>query len=32
MLTYYRYCVTKGMMTIEDVPEPYQSKLREELE
>lgn len=30
MLAYYRYKVEKGMITLEQVPEPYQSMLREE--
>ncbi|MFC4103592.1 hypothetical protein [Paenibacillus xanthanilyticus] len=28
MLTYYRYKVDKGMMALADVPNPYQSQLR----
>lgn len=31
MLAYYRYKVEKGMITLEQVPEPYQSMLREEM-
>lgn len=27
MLSYYRYKVDHGMMTIDQVPEPYQSQL-----
>ena len=30
MLAYYRYKLDKGMMTIDQVPEPYQSQLRNE--
>ena len=32
MLSYYRYKVEKGMMTIDQVPEPYQTQLRAEME
>lgn len=32
MLNFYRYMVEKGLKRLEDVPEPYQSLLREELE
>jgi hypothetical protein len=32
MLTYYKYKVDKGMMELTDVPEPYQSMLREKYE
>lgn len=32
MLAYYRYKVQKNMMTIDQVPEPYQSQLRAEME
>lgn len=30
MLNYYRYKLDKGMMTIDQVPEPYQEQLRAE--
>lgn len=30
MLTYYRYKVEKGMMTLEEVPQPYRDMLRSE--
>lgn len=30
MLSYYRYKVDKGMMSLSEVPEPYQSQLRAE--
>lgn len=30
MLTYYKYKVDKGMMTLAAVPEPYQSMMRAE--
>lgn len=28
MLTYYRYKVDKGMMLLSEVPEPYQTQMR----
>ncbi|SEM82116.1 hypothetical protein SAMN05518847_101889 [Paenibacillus sp. OV219] len=28
MLTYYRYKLEKGMMTLADVPEPYRTQLQ----
>lgn len=31
MLAYYRYKVEKGMMTLEQVPQPYQDMLRAEV-
>lgn len=30
MLSYYRYKLEKSMMTIDQVPEPYQTQLRAE--
>lgn len=30
MLSYYKYKVDHGMMTLDQVPEPYQTQLREE--
>jgi hypothetical protein len=30
MLTYYKYKVDKGMMLLNEVPEPYQSMMRNE--
>jgi hypothetical protein len=30
MLTYYKYKVDKGYMTLSDVPEPYQGMMRAE--
>jgi len=32
MLNLYRYMVQNGMKQLEDVPEPYQSMLRAEME
>jgi hypothetical protein len=28
MLAYYRYKVSKGLMTLDEVPQPYQDMLR----
>lgn len=32
MLAYYRYKLSKGMMMLEQVPEPYRSQLTSEIE